>query len=127
MGDEADHFVESFWYWSNFSTYVLCLLLISVICSVATYFFEKNELYVYLLGTLSAGIESLLGTPQLWLNFSRKHTFGLSFVMICMWLIGDMYKVSYYTNKDSPIQLVFGGLFSVTVDCLIISQFWFYR
>ena len=47
--------------------------------------------------------------------------------MILMWLFGDLYKVSYYTQKDSPLQLVLGGIFSCTVDLTILSQFWIYR
>ena len=48
-------------------------------------------------------------------------------MMICMWLFGDMYKVSYYESKGSPAQLVFCSFFACMVDCAILSQFWIYR
>ena len=47
--------------------------------------------------------------------------------MIGMWLFGDMYKVSYYEGKHSPMQLIICTFMACTVDCIILSQFWLYR
>jgi len=57
-----------------------------------------EEWFNVLLGTLSSGIEALLGVPQFWLNCSRGHTTGLAVSLIGMWLFGDLYKVSYYQS-----------------------------
>ena len=47
--------------------------------------------------------------------------------MISMWLFGDLYRVSYYEQKQSPAQLIICAFFSCLVDCAILSQFWIYR
>ena len=47
--------------------------------------------------------------------------------MIGMWLFGDMYRVSYYEQKQSPAQLIICAFFSCLVDCAIIFQFYIYR
>ena len=68
-----------------------------------------------------------MGVPQLWLNYSRKHTRGLAVSLIAIWLFGDIYKVSYYEHTSSPPQLVICAFFSCMVDCAILGQFWVYR
>ena len=57
MGEQADPFVQSFWYWNKFSTYLLCLFCIIAVVSLATTVFQGSAFYVGLLGTLSSGIE----------------------------------------------------------------------
>ena len=127
MGQETDRFVESFWYWNKFSNYLICLLCIICSVSVLTTVLQNEPIYHMILGSASSGIEACLGIPQLWLNYSRKHTQGLSVVMIGMWLFGDMYRVSYYEQKHSPAQLIICAFFSCLVDCAILTQFYIYR
>lgn len=57
MGEKADPFVQSFWYWNTFSTYLLCLFCIILVASLTTAAFQNNEVYIWLLGSLSSGIE----------------------------------------------------------------------
>ena len=57
LGEKADPFVESFWYWNKFSTYVLCLICIVATLSTTTALFNDNVLYAGVIGTLSSGIE----------------------------------------------------------------------
>ena len=57
MGEKADPFVQSFWYWNKFSTYLLCLFCIAVVLSLVTTILQGNAFYVGLLGMLSSGLE----------------------------------------------------------------------
>jgi hypothetical protein len=89
--------------------------------------FEGHELYVWALGMSSSGVEALLGCPQYKLNYERQHTKGLAIVLILMWLLGDIYKLSYYSGSGAPIQLLACAAFQVITDVAILTQFWFYR
>ena len=69
----------------------------------------------------------MLGVPQFLLNCRRGHTTGLAMTLIGIWLLGDLYKMSYYQSTGSPLQLVLCAFFQCATDCAILSQFWFYR
>ena len=60
---EADVFVESFWYWTRYSSYMVSLLLIVGALSGLTYMYKDFQVYVELLGILSSSIEAMLGLP----------------------------------------------------------------
>ncbi len=47
--------------------------------------------------------------------------------LIGIWLLGDLYKMSYYQSTNSPLQLVLCAFFQCATDCAIMSQFWVYR
>lgn len=68
-----------------------------------TYFGTGKIWFNVVFGTLSSGIEALLGVPQFWLNFTRGHTTGLAMSLIGMWFFGDLYKMSYYSSSGSPV------------------------
>ena len=72
-------------------------------------------------------IEALLGLPQLLLNFQKKSTHGLAFLLIAMWTWGDFYKLMYYISIEGPVQLICCSVFQLSVDIVIMSQFWLYR
>ena len=65
--------------------------------------FSDNALYGWMLGMASSAVEALLGVPQFWLNFQKKHTKGLAVILIMMWLFGDLYKLSYYSSSNAPL------------------------
>ena len=65
--------------------------------------------------------------PQFWLNFGKKNTAGLSISLIVLWLLGDLYKMSYYQQTNAPTQLLMCAVFQVCTDISILSQFWVYR
>ena len=89
--------------------------------------FSGHELYAWVLGMASSGVEALLGCPQFKLNYEKKNTKGLAIVLIFMWLLGDFYKLSYYSGSGAPIQLLACAMFQVVTDVAILSQFWIYR
>ena len=125
--EEADIFVEGFWYWTKYTYYLMTLLLITILFSGLTYLFHSKSIYVETLGLLSSLIEAMLGVPQLYLNYSRKNTKGLAPLLIFMWLFGDLFKLGYYLTNELPLQLQCCSGFQVLVDLLILSQFRIYR
>ena len=89
--------------------------------------FFDSELYALTLGYLSGMIEMTLGVPQLIHNFRRGSTYGLSVTMVFMWTIGDVFKLFYYIENDSPTALRLCQLFAVGVDFSLFGQFFWYR
>ena len=125
--EEADQFVQRFWYWRNYSSYLFSFIIMTAILTVLTYTFKDTKYFAGILGVLSSMIEALLGLPQLLLNFQKKSTHGLAFLLIAMWTWGDFYKLLYYISIEGPIQLICCSIFQLSVDVGIISQFWIYR
>lgn len=76
-----------------------------------TYFLEQFHFYDELLGISSSMIEAMLGIPQFYLNYNRKNTEGLAPLLILMWLFGDLFKLSYYYQNNSPVELVLCSVF----------------
>lgn len=125
--EEADQFVQRFWYWRNYNSYLLSFIIMTAVLTVLTYTFQHTKYFAGLLGILSSMIEALLGLPQLLLNFQKKSTHGLAFLLIAMWTWGDFYKFMYYISIEGPTQLICCSVFQLSVDVGIMSQFWIYR
>jgi len=119
--DGAKKFVESFWYWKEFKSYLKTLGIVTSALIIVTAFAHDQVWFCVTLGTLSSGVEALLGVPQFWLNCSRGNTVGLAMSLIGMWLFGDLYKMSYYQSTGSPLQLVLCSFFQCITDCAILS------
>ena len=101
---------------------IMTIALMALTCT-----FQGTKYFAGILGILSSFIEALLGLPQLLLNFQKKSTHGLAFLLIAMWTWGDFYKLMYYLSIDGPIQLICCSVFQISVDVGIMSQFWLYR
>ena len=96
-------FQSFFWHWNHFLPYIKTLGIMTAILTVITMLASDELWFSVTLGTLSSGIEALLGVPQFWLNCSRGHTTGLAVSLIGMWFFGDLYKMSYYQSTGSPL------------------------
>ena len=79
-----------------------------------------------ILGFLSPAIESQVAVPQLYMNWKRKNCGGLSIVLILNWIVGNVFKISYYLKNNAPMTLVFALVYTQIVDIIILFQFWLY-
>lgn len=109
--EEADQFVQSFWYWRDYSSYLLAFFVMTAILTVFTFICKDSKGYQIFLGVMSSLIEALLGLPQLSLNYQKKSTHGLAFLLIAMWTWGDFYKFIYYISIEGPAQLITCSIF----------------
>lgn len=109
--EEADQFVQRFWYWRDYSSYLLAFFVMTSMLCILTYMCSNSKAYMVMLGILSSFIEALLGLPQLLLNYQKKSTHGLAFLLIAMWTWGDFYKFMYYISIDGPMQLICCSIF----------------
>lgn len=119
--------MQRFWYWRHYSSYLLAFFVMNAILTILTYIFQSSNNFKVLLGVLSSSIEALLGLPQFLLNFQKKSTHGLAFLLIAMWTWGDFYKFVYYLSINGPTQLICSSVFQLSVDVGIMSQFYIYR
>lgn len=69
--------VKYFWNWSDFQSYVDCMLVFTIIASVLMYLLIDYKVFVEIVGFLAVFMEALLGTPQLIKNFRNKCTEGM--------------------------------------------------
>ena len=117
---------ESFWHWNHFSSYVKCLLAMTLVLLISTRLLHTSPLYQTILGSLSSGIEAFLPLPQFILIHKQKHVQGLSVIFILNWVAGDFFKLYYYLSTGSPFSLVIATGFQMSVDFLILGTFFIY-
>lgn len=53
------------------------------------------------------------GAPQFIRNYKNKSTHGMSFLMVIMWMIGDVYKTTYFILRLAPMQFWICGMLQV--------------
>ncbi|XP_045470130.1 solute carrier family 66 member 2 isoform X2 [Harmonia axyridis] len=123
----TDFEFRHFWNWSDFQSYMDCMLVFTILISFLMYFLIDYLIFVEAIGFLAVFTEAMLGTPQLMKNFNNKSTEGMSVGMVVMWTFGDVFKTLYFIFRDAPIQFCICGAIQVTVDVLILLQVFFYR
>ncbi|RWS07267.1 PQ-loop repeat-containing protein 1-like protein [Dinothrombium tinctorium] len=116
-----------FWNWTDFISYIECVITFTVLLGALTYYFLDSPLYVEAIGFLALFTEAMLGAPQLVKNCKNKSTVGMSKKMVILWTGGDLFKTSYFVARNAPIQFLACGILQVIIDLLIILQVIFYR
>lgn len=57
----------------------------------------------------------IAGAPQFMRNYKNKSTHGMSFAMVIMWTIGDVYKTAYFILRKAPLQFWLCGMLQVRI------------
>ncbi|XP_072377092.1 solute carrier family 66 member 2 isoform X1 [Diabrotica undecimpunctata] len=126
-GSLRDFDAKYFWNWTDFQSYLDCILIFTIATSLLMYIFIDYIIFVETVGFLALFTEAMLGTPQLTKNYRNKSTEGMSISMVVMWTCGDIFKTSYFLLRDAPVQFWVCGSIQVTVDLLILLQVCLYR
>ncbi|XP_077297905.1 solute carrier family 66 member 2 isoform X2 [Arctopsyche grandis] len=116
-----------FWAWTDFQSYVDCMLVFSVIGATITYFLIGLPIFVETIGFLAVFTEAMIGAPQISKNHQNKSTEGMSLSMVIMWLCGDVFKTVYFLVRSAPPQFWFCGSLQILLDIVILFQVWLYR
>ncbi|CAG4998437.1 unnamed protein product [Parnassius apollo] len=116
-----------FWAWTDFQSYLDCMLVFSVLGAAITYLLIEVSPFVELIGFLAMFTEAMLGAPQLVKNCRNKSTEGMSVCMVIMWTFGDMFKTAYFVIREAPTQFWVCGSLQVSLDIIILFQVWLYR
>ncbi|XP_072936853.1 solute carrier family 66 member 2 isoform X1 [Epargyreus clarus] len=130
-GDKPRRFYDMdrkyFWAWTDFQSYVDCMLVFSVLGAAITYLLIEFSPFVELIGFFAVFTEAMLGAPQIAKNHQNKSTEGMSVSMVIMWTCGDLFKTAYFVLRDAPTQFWICGGLQVTLDIVILIQVWLYR
>ncbi|CAD5205769.1 unnamed protein product [Bursaphelenchus okinawaensis] len=121
------HLISAFWKWNDLTSFVVALVLFSIVTAIITYLFSGYKIFVEGLGLVAVLTEACLGLPQLIRNFQRRSTQGMSVNMVLMWLLGDLGKTVYFVVRGNPAQFWICSLLQITIDVLILGQVYFYN
>ncbi|XP_026463840.1 PQ-loop repeat-containing protein 1 isoform X1 [Ctenocephalides felis] len=122
-----DFELKFFWQWTDFQSYVDCMLVIWALGAGLTFLLLEVKIFIELLGFLAAFTEAILGAPQLVRNCRNKSTIGMSISMVGMWTCGDIFKTCYFILRDSPSQFWICGSLQVMLDIAILLQVYIFR
>ncbi|VDO82488.1 unnamed protein product [Soboliphyme baturini] len=115
-----------FWQWTDMTSFIIATCAIFIFFAAVTLCFAEVELYTELIGTVALLLEANLGTPQIWHNYRRKSTVGLSYRMTLLWLVSDILKTIYFFMRYSPLQFKLCGFFQIFLDVILLSQIFIY-
>lgn len=123
----TDFDAKNFWNWSDFQSYLDCMLVFTIIASLLMYIFIEYIVFVEIVGFTAVFTEAMLGMPQLIKNFRNKSTEGMSLSMVVLWTCGDIFKTLYFFLRDAPLQFSICGTMQVIIDLLILLQVYIYQ
>ena len=82
--------------------------------------------YAEVIGYTALGLEGCLYLPQIHLNFVRRSTEGLTWVLLCTWVFGDVAKLLYFIFDNQPFPFIVCSCFQLTCDAVMLFEvFWF--
>ncbi|CAG7632657.1 unnamed protein product, partial [Allacma fusca] len=115
-----------FWDWTDFRSYIECILVFTTAGAVAMFMFANSLLFVETVGFMAVFVEAMLGVPQYMKNYRNKSTRGMNRTMVLMWTCGDVFKTTYFVMRSAPVQFTICGALQIGVDLAILTQIWFY-
>ncbi|XP_070492536.1 solute carrier family 66 member 2 isoform X2 [Chironomus tepperi] len=116
-----------FWAWTDFQSYLDFMLVVWAVGAAVTYIMLPVNWFMEMIGFLAVFTEAMLGAPQFLRNYKNKSTHGMSFLMVIMWTIGDVYKTTYFILRSAPIQFWLCGMLQVSLDLAILLQVYIFR
>jgi uncharacterized protein with PQ loop repeat len=119
--------INNFWNWNEEIEYYKFMVLIWVILSILFSLFKKNNIFLQIIGSLSASFEAMTCLPQIIENCKTKVTKNVSYLMITFWLLGDSFRFCYNLYYKAPLQLIIGMGLMVFFDIICEIQLIMYR
>ena len=119
--------ISNFWNWNEEIEYYKFMVLICAILSALFSLFKKNNIFLQIIGSLSASFEAMVCLPQIIENCKTKVTKNVSYLMITFWLLGDSFRFCYNFYYKAPIQLIVGMGLMVFFDIICEIQLIIYR
>jgi hypothetical protein len=71
-------------------------------------------------------VEAILPIPQVLENERRRSCKGFRLSVLANWLIGDVFKMTYFFLSEGDVPLAFKacGLIQTVCDCYLGIQYW---
>ncbi|KAI9511534.1 hypothetical protein F5148DRAFT_1280643 [Russula earlei] len=111
-----------FWQWTTYSQHIEFLAGYIVLLTILVLIFGRSDVFVWLLGFFSLGLESTLPLPQFISNYNQKSLYGFRMSTLIGWVGGDSFKTVYFFAKGSPLQFKICAIFQLSVDIAIVVQ-----
>lgn len=120
--------LKEFWNWPYFTDYLIFICFITMFITIISLIIGfHNKPYVFILGIITAIIESFSDLPQIYEIYISKNPYTISYLLLFCWVSGDIFKVSYFFCRETPIQLILCGIFQLTTDIILSLQIIYYR
>ncbi|KAG9397387.1 PQ loop repeat [Carpediemonas membranifera] len=124
--------LRHFWAWDSFSDFFYVYAVFAAFFFVLTVSITGTRLpfapaYIAWLGYSSMLIEATIAMPQIFRNFRKKSTRGLSAIMIGAWLFGDTYKLFYYIIAAQPAPFIVCAVIQLVDDLIVVYQMRAYK
>ena len=103
------------------------MVLICIVLSILFPIFKNSNLFLQIIGGLSAFFEALTCLPQIVKNCQTKVTKNISFLMVFFWFLGDSFRFGYNLYYKTPLQLRIGMGIMVFFDIILAGQLIMYR
>uniref|UniRef100_UPI00358EAF50 solute carrier family 66 member 2 n=1 Tax=Myxine glutinosa TaxID=7769 RepID=UPI00358EAF50 len=130
IGTKHHHFsdlqLRDFWCWSRFVDYIQCIFVFSLLATVIAFLLRSSPICIEAIGFLALFTEAMLGAPQLYHNYHKHSTEGMSVPMVLMWTSGDTFKTAYFLIRSAPMQFWLCGALQMCVDVAILVQVCYY-
>ena len=117
-----------FWQWKSARPYWLTLAYYAGGLLLLQMFIGTAPWYVALQGYVALGIEAGLPIPQILSNQRNQSCKGFRFSVLINWLIGDVFKMTFFFLAESSIPWAFKlcGLFQACCDAYLGVQYYMY-
>ena len=119
--------LRNFWNWQEELEFYKFMILILIILSVLFSLLNTSNIFLQIIGSLSATFEAVTCLPQVIENCKTKVTKNVSYLMISFWLLGDSFRFCYNLYYKAPIQLIIGMGIMVFFDIVCEIQLIMYR
>jgi len=115
----------NFWQWKSAQPYWTFLAYYAVALVILQIFFGTQGWYVALQGYVALSIEATLPLPQILSNQRKKSCKGFRLSVLVNWLVGDVFKMTFFFLSDSHIPWAFKlcGLFQAACDSYLGIQY----
>ncbi|GAB7342787.1 hypothetical protein MBLNU457_g0924t2 [Dothideomycetes sp. NU457] len=128
---EGDTYVSrpfNFWQWRSPRPYWLTLAYYAGGLLIMQMLIGTPPWYVTLQGYVALGIEAGLPIPQILSNQRNQSCKGFRFSVLINWLVGDVFKMSFFFLSESHIPWAFKlcGLFQACCDAYLGVQYYMY-
>ncbi|CEI86250.1 hypothetical protein RMCBS344292_00693 [Rhizopus microsporus] len=88
---------------------------------------KSDEVWAELFGSISIGCWIVVFTPQLWENYKRKNTDGVSVTFLLLWIFGDIFNLLGILLEDLLFTMLLLAAYYLFADCVLMSQVLYYR
>lgn len=126
---EGDSYVTrpfNFWQWRSRKPFWQFVIYFAVTLAVLQVLIGNNGIYMGVQGYFALGVEAILPIPQVLENERRRSCKGFRLSVLANWLLGDVFKMSYFFLSESSVPMAFKlcGLIQTVCDCYLGLQYW---